>query len=264
MDTDIEPIEATEAIQDGNTIVLRIGWIQVAVVLVVLASIGGALAAGLWMGRYLSGSSGSSATAARDVPQNAIAEQKAIPVQPQQIAASRSSQSQPRIQVRPAQPRSSAGVTTSIGRTPNVGDVAPDFTLKNLEGEKISLSDFEGQPVLINFWATWCAPCRIEMPAIENMYQKYKDDGFVVLAADVEESITVVRSFVDSMGLTFPILLDYKGDIARRDYRIRGYPTSYFVGRDGKIVAAHRGMMSEQVMRRYMEQVLATQPLVGD
>jgi peroxiredoxin len=258
-DTDIEQVETPE---NDNTIVLQIGWIQVVVGLVVLVGIVGALAAGLWMGRMLSGPSRSSATAGQPIPPAALAPQPVRPVQPQQVVPI---QPQPQVQVQPAKPRSSAGVTTSIGRTPGVGDPAPDFTLKNLKGEKISLSDFKGQPVLINFWATWCGPCRIEMPVIDNMYQKYyQDQGFVVLAVDVQESITVVRSFVDSMGLTFPILLDHTGKVADGAYRIRAFPTSYFVGRDGKITAAHRGMMTEPIMQRYMDRVLATQPAAGD
>lgn len=260
MDTDVEQVETIE--EHDNAVVLRIDWVHAVVGLIVLAGIGGALVAGLLVGRTLGGPSGAPATANRQAPQAVIPPQQVMPVRPQQVAPI--IQSQPRVQVQPAEPPSSAGVTTSIGRTPNVGDVAPDFTLKNPKGEKISLSDFKGQPVLINFWATWCGPCRIEMPIIEDMYQKYQDEGFVVLAVDVEESITVVRSFVDSMGLTFPILLDYRGEIANGRYRIRAFPTSYFVGRDGKVTAAHRGMMTEQIMQRYMDQVLATQPVVGD
>lgn len=260
MDADVEHIEVTGAPENDNTIVVQIGWVQVLVVFVALVGVGGALFAGLWMGRRVS-SRPDVPAAAGQLPAlpAAIAQQRVLPAQPQQLVPVQP-QPQSRVQVQPAQPRSSAGVTTSIGRTPSVGDEAPDFTLKNPEGEKISLSDFKGQPVLINFWATWCGPCRIEMPLIEDMYQKYKGEDFVVLAVDVEESITVVRSFVKSMSLTFPILLDYKGDVADNAYRIRAFPTSYFVGRDGNITAVHRGMMTEQIMQRYMDQVLATQP----
>ncbi|MFQ5342911.1 MAG: redoxin domain-containing protein [Anaerolineae bacterium] len=259
MDTDVERFESSE--DDDNTIVLRISWVHAVVGLVVFAGICGALAAGLWMGRNISGPPASPATAGRQAPPAAVGPQQVLPVQPQRIPQV---QSPPRVQAQPAQPRSSAGVTTSIGRTPSVGDPAPDFTLKNLEGETINLDDFKGQPVLINFWATWCGPCRIEMPVMNTMYQKYKDEGFVVLAVDVQESITTVQSFVNSMGLTFPILLDLKGEVADGPYRIRAFPTSYFVGRDGKITAAHRGMMTEQIMQRYMDQVLATQAAGGE
>ncbi len=254
MDTDVEQFESTE--DDDNVVVLRIGWAHAVVGLVVFAGICGALAAGLWMGRNISGPA--PATAGRPAPPAAARPQPVLPQRIPQI------QSPPRVQAQPAQPRSSAGVTTSIGRTPSVGDPAPDFTLKNLAGETINLSDFKGRPVLINFWATWCGPCRIEMPVMDAMYQKYQDEGFVVLAVDVQESITIVQSFVNSMGLTFPILLDLNGEVADGPYRIRAFPTSYFVGRDGQITAAHRGMMTEPIMQRYMDQVLATQAVGGE
>lgn len=231
---------------DDDAIVVQISWVHVAVVLVIVVGIGGALAAGLWVGRNLNPSTSATA-ASRQAPQAAISNQPVVPVQPQP-------------QVQPVSPQSAGGVTTSFGRTPSVGDDAPEFTLKNLEGEAVNLTDFKGQPVLINFWATWCGPCQYEMPVIEQMYQTYQDEGFVVLAVDVQESITAVRGFVKSMELTFPVLLDYKGEVADNDYLVRAYPTSYFVGRDGKITATHRGMMNEQIMQRYMDQVLATEP----
>ena len=152
----------------------------------------------------------------------------------------------------------SATVEATAGHTPNVGDPAPDFALHNLQGKEVRLSDFQGRPVLINFWATWCPPCRIEMPTIETAWHKHKDEGFVVLAVDVQESPSQVQHFVDSLGLTFPILLDPTAKVASELYRIRALPTSFFVGRDGRLVAAHRGMMTEQGLQQYMGQVLAT------
>ena len=253
---DDERTDGTPADTEDDAVVLHIGWSHILLVFLIVGGISGALLAGLWVGRS-SGDSPLSAQAAGGAvaPAQVLAPQPVRPaVQPAEAPPS-SGALQP-----PVPNRSSAGVTTSLGRTPNSGDLAPDFTLKTLDGEPVSLSDLRGQPVLINFWATWCGPCRIEMPLIEEMYQKYKDEGFVVLAVDIEESITVVQSFVNSMGLTFPILLDYKGEVSNGPYRIRALPTSYFVGRDGKITAAHRGMMNRRMIERYMEYVLATQP----
>jgi peroxiredoxin len=252
-------VEQVQAVEDDNTIVLQINWVQVLVILVVLVAMGGALAAGLWVGRRASRASGSPATASQPLSPVPAAQQPLVPAQPQQVGSVQA-QPQPRIELKPAEGRSSAGITTSIGRMPRSGDEAPEFTLKNLEGEEVSLSDFKGQPVLVNFWATWCGPCRIEMPLMEDMYQQYKDEGFVILAVDVEESITAVRRFVDSMKLTFPILLDYKGEISNGPYQVRAFPTSYFIGRDGKVVIAHRGMMTKPMLQSYMDRVLATQP----
>lgn len=255
METYPDELGFDDTSEEDGTLVVRVGWVHIATVAVVLIGLAGALMAGLWLGGIVSvPSAASPATAAQLSSSPSTGQIQIRPAQPQVFPA----QSAP--QAQPAQSRSSAGVTTTIGRTPSVGDEAPDFTLKNLDGDKVSLSDYEGQPVLINFWATWCGPCRLEMPIIEDMYQKYQDEGFVVLAVDVEESITVVNSFVKSMGLTFPVVLDYNGDVADGPYRLRAYPTSYFIGRDGKVTAFHRGMMTEPIIERYMEQVLATEP----
>ncbi len=249
--TDTEPIVDGADAEAPATVEIHLRWTYVLVGMLVVFGLILALGVGVWLGRPRA-AGGGVAQAVPSLPGPVPAVQ---PVQPQAVPMG--SRSVPRTSSVPSQPRSSAGISTSIGRTPNVGDPAPDFTLKNLEGEKVSLSDFKGQPVLINFWATWCPPCRYEMPFIESAWQQYKDDGFVVLAVDVEEPISVVQRFVESFGLTFPILLDYKGEVSDM-YRLRAFPTSYFVGRDGKILIAHRGMMTEQVLQQYMERVMAT------
>ena len=258
-----EPVESSAFVDglnetsDEAELVIHIRWMHALVVLVIVGGLVGALGAGLWFGRTWT-KAGAAAQASLTTfgqpqasqprPLQGISSQ-ARPLQAQAVPQARSVQ---------ARPRSSAGVTTSIGGTPNVGDLAPDFTLKNLQGEEVTLSDYRGRPVLINFWATWCPPCRFEMPIIQKMYDTYKDEGFEVLAVDVEESITTVKRYIAQEGYTFPVLLDYKGEVANGPYRLRAFPTSYFVGRDGRIVIAHRGMMTEQIMQRYMDRVLAT------
>jgi peroxiredoxin len=117
---------------------------------------------------------------------------------------------------------------------PEKGFVAPDFTLEMLDGTETTLSDLRGQVVLINFWATWCPPCRAEMPAIQEVYNRYRDRGFVVLAVDLRESDARVKDFVEQMELTFPILMDRDEEVSER-YRIRSIPTTYFVDRAGVI-----------------------------
>ena len=117
---------------------------------------------------------------------------------------------------------------------PAAGFIAPDFTLPTLEGELVTLNDLRGQAVVINFWASWCPPCRTEMPSIEAVYQQYKDQGLVVLAVDIQEPVAAVATFVDSMELTFPILLDADGSISQQ-YQVRGLPSTFFVDRQGVI-----------------------------
>jgi len=127
---------------------------------------------------------------------------------------------------------------------PVAGALAPDFTLVNLEGDRVRLSDFHGQPVLINLWATWCGPCRIEMPAIQSRFEKYQDDGFAVLAVNFDEQRADVQAFRDEFGLTFQILLDPGAEVQKL-YRNRSYPSSFFIDRAGVIQVQHIGVMTE-------------------
>jgi len=127
---------------------------------------------------------------------------------------------------------------------PVVGELAPDFTLVNLDGENVSLSDFKGKPVLINLWATWCGPCRIEMPAVQSRFERYQDDGFVVLAVNFDEKRGDVQAFRDEFGLTFQMLLDPGAEVQKL-YRTRSYPSSFFVDRNGVIQVQHIGVMTE-------------------
>ena len=138
---------------------------------------------------------------------------------------------------------------------PEVGAVAPDFTLANLNGASVGLSELRGQVVLINFWATWCVPCRVEMPAIQ---ARYNDGDFAVLAVNFDESAEKVRAFADELGLDFPILLDPGGKIQEL-YRVRGYPSSYFVDTNGVIQFIHIGEMSNADLDNYLPQ-LGLQP----
>jgi peroxiredoxin len=124
-----------------------------------------------------------------------------------------------------------------------VGDAAPDFTLQTLDGQTVSLSDYRGKGVLLNFWGTWCKPCRTEMPAFQNQYELNKDNGFEILAVNMAESNASVQGFVNQYGLTFPILMD-PGKVARL-YKIDPLPTSILVHPDGRIAGIILGPMDE-------------------
>ena len=91
------------------------------------------------------------------------------------------------------------------------GYMAPELTVTDLEGQEIRLSDLRGRPVLVNFWAVWCGFCRIELPEMQEVYQEHRDDGFVILAIDVQEEPAQVKAFVEELGLTFPIIIDDTG-----------------------------------------------------
>jgi peroxiredoxin len=127
---------------------------------------------------------------------------------------------------------------------PVEGGMAPDFEAESLSGETVKLSDFRGHPVLINFWATWCIPCEIEMPAIQARYETYSPE-LVVLAVDFDEPRELVEDFVYELDLTFNVLLDPGGSVQQL-YRVRGYPTSVFVDAEGVIQKIHIGLMTEK------------------
>lgn len=134
---------------------------------------------------------------------------------------------------------------------PVEGAPAPDFTLSDLGGNSVRLSSLRGEVVLINFWATWCAPCRLEMPGIEAAYQAHQADGLRVLAVNLDESPETVGAFVDELGLTFTVLLD-PGYKVNDLYRVRAYPTTYVVDRDGVIAKLHLGYMDETKLAEYL------------
>jgi len=117
---------------------------------------------------------------------------------------------------------------------PQAGKPAPQFQLANPDGQLVSLSDLRGKLVLINFWASWCGPCRQEMPYIQQIYNEWQAKGMVLLAINIGESPSQVEEFMQSQGLSFPVLLDTEGKVAGQ-YGIRAIPTSFFIDRDGII-----------------------------
>ena len=131
---------------------------------------------------------------------------------------------------------------------PQKGQPAPDFALRSLDGQVIRLSELRGHTVLVNFWATWCGPCRAEMPDLQAVYEQHKDD-LVLLAVNVEgtsaeEAQRLARDFRDELGLTFPILLDSPDGAVFHQYKLKGLPDSFFVDRDGILREVSFGPMS--------------------
>jgi peroxiredoxin len=135
------------------------------------------------------------------------------------------------------------------------GDQATQFILSDLEGNNISLNDFAGQPLVVNFWATWCAPCRLEMPELQNAQDIYRDQGLVILAVNEQEDPQQVREFVDELGLTLTPLLDSDGAVGRA-YGALGLPSTYFVDTTGAVMAVHRGILSEEQIEMYLAQII--------
>ena len=137
-----------------------------------------------------------------------------------------------------------------------LGSPAPDFTLQTVDGTPLRLSDLKGKPVFMNFWATWCVPCREEMPAMQALYEQYRDRGLVVLAVNMEEDEARVRRWVDQGGFTYTFVLDSEGQQLKR-YNVNAAPTSYFIGRDGVIRDLKLGAISRAEMETKVEKLLA-------
>lgn len=131
------------------------------------------------------------------------------------------------------------GITPANG-APRIGAIAPDFTLRDVTGKTVRLSDYRGKPVIVNFWATWCPPCRSEMPTINSV--ALDNRGVVVLAVDVQEGPVPVREYAKQLGFFFQPLLDTHGKVTE-EYHVISLPSSFFIGPDGTIRAINVGAM---------------------
>ena len=145
----------------------------------------------------------------------------------------------------------------SSGPAPGVGDTALAFEVQNVDGETVRLSDHLGQPVILNFWASWCAPCRVEMPALQALYEEHEDQGLVILALNQNESEqTAERFFFQEMGLTFAVpLLDEQFGVAEK-YGVRNLPTTIFIDEAGTVTAIHRGPAVQSQFEEMLAQTL--------
>ncbi|WP_273129111.1 thiol-disulfide oxidoreductase ResA [Bacillus weihaiensis] len=134
------------------------------------------------------------------------------------------------------------------------GSEAPNFLLKDLEGNEHQLSDYKGKGVFLNFWGTWCEPCEREMPYMNNQYQMYKDQGVEVLAVNIAESDLAVSTFVNKYDLSFPVVLDKQSQVFKA-YGVGKLPATYLIDSDGKVVDVITGTLTERMIQEYMEQI---------
>jgi peroxiredoxin len=120
---------------------------------------------------------------------------------------------------------------------------APDFTLRTLDGQKLRLGEQRGRVVLVNFWATWCGPCRQEMPHLSKLYDKYKSSGFVLLGVNVDDDTAQAANVASKLGVTFPVLPDTDKRVSRQ-YDLSAMPSTVLIDRDGRVRYLHRGYQS--------------------
>ncbi len=139
------------------------------------------------------------------------------------------------------------------GPTQNVE--VPDFTLETVDGETVTLSDYRGQPVVINFWATWCAPCREEMPLLQETYDAHRDEGLVVIGINVRETPEEVKRFLDEVRVEFPVLLDSEAAVVNR-YLVTSLPLTFFVDREGRLRTVVVGGMTKAVLDERLARIL--------
>ena len=136
---------------------------------------------------------------------------------------------------------------TILSTSSTDGEAAPDFEVETFDGETLRLSDLNGKVVVLNFWASWCPPCRWEMPFFETMWQEYRDQGVVFVGIAMSDTLENVKAFAEEAGVSYPVALDTTTEIAR-DYEVLSLPTTYFIGKDGNIErkltsAANEGLL---------------------
>ena len=139
-------------------------------------------------------------------------------------------------------------ITTRVQRE---SKVAPDFEVETFDGETLRLSDLNGKVVVLNFWASWCPPCRWEMPFFETMWQEYRDRDVVFVGIAMSDTLENVRAFADEAGVTYPVALDTTNEIVRA-YEILSLPTTFFIGKNGNIERRLAGAANEGVLKVFL------------
>ena len=154
----------------------------------------------------------------------------------------------------PKEPASATTPTPTQGT--QVGNLAPDFQLNNLEGKPVSLGALRGKPVILNFWATWCRPCVSEMPFIQMVYEEQSAEGLVLLAINIGGTSSQIKEFLQGHNLSLPVLLDTKQDVARR-YNIRYIPTTFFIDKEGIIQSVKIGAFPDkEAIESYLNKIM--------
>jgi thiol-disulfide isomerase/thioredoxin len=147
---------------------------------------------------------------------------------------------------------------THLAGAVRVGEFSPNFELLDLSGEPHALSQHRGQAVILNFWTTWCPPCRFEMPALQKMYEQYAEQGFTILGINLTESddVELIEPYKEELGLTFPILLDFESNVSGSLYRVLGLPTSVFIDRTGIVLEVYVGAIPLEELESKVQAIM--------
>lgn len=149
----------------------------------------------------------------------------------------------------------SAFAASSLASSGLSGQPAPDFALKNSSGENIRLSEYRGDVVMINFWATWCGPCRQEMPLLDELYSRYERVGFSLLGVNIDDDANRAMEMINELGLSFPVLFDATKEVSRL-YQVDAMPVTVIVDREGNVRHVHQGY-KPGYEQKYLDQVRA-------
>ena len=143
------------------------------------------------------------------------------------------------------------------GRTQaEIGKQAPDFNLYSTQNQQIKLSDFKGKMVVLNFWGYWCEPCRDEMPALQSVYEKYKEKGLVILGIHMRQEAVPVNQFVNQYQVTFPILYDTPDKLTALDYHVDPLPSTVIIAPDGTVLEQHVGQIQAVWLEERVKTIL--------
>jgi peroxiredoxin len=157
--------------------------------------------------------------------------------------------------------QNNAGASSDLSAIPVKMDYpAPDLSLTDLDGRPVSLADYRGKVVLVNLWATWCPPCKEEMPALETFYRKHAGDGFAIVAVNDGDPTSDVVQFVKDYKLTFPVWLDPTYIATEKAFKTMNLPSSFVIGRDGKIVLSWVGGINLRTLEKYVTPIIDDQP----
>jgi len=142
---------------------------------------------------------------------------------------------------------------TSLAASDLIGQSAPDFALKSSSGENLRLSEYRGDVVMVNFWATWCGPCRQEMPLLDQLYTRYQRVGFSLLGVNIDDDSSKAMNMVSELGVSFPVLFDARKDVSRL-YEVEAMPVTVLIDREGMVRYVHHGY-EPGIEEKYLDQI---------